>query len=87
MINIKVRLRNRDFWIAFIPALLILIQMILGLFNIALPIDGLTSKLLDIINMVFMVLGILGIVNDPTTHGLQDSVRAMGYDKPNNDRG
>lgn len=86
MINVKVRLRNRDFWLAFIPALLILIQMILGLFNIALPIDGLTSKLLDIVNMVFMLLGILGIVNDPTTHGIADSVQAMGYDVPKKSR-
>lgn len=87
MINWKVRLRNKDFWIAFIPAALILIQMILGLFNIPLPIDALTGKLLDIVNTVFMILGILGIVNDPTTHSLADSIRAMGYDKPNNDRG
>lgn len=86
MINIKVRLRNRDFWLAFIPALLILIQMVLGLFNVSLPIDGLTSKLLDIVNMVFMLLGILGIVNDPTTHGIADSIQAMGYDVPKKSR-
>lgn len=86
MINWKVRIRNKDFWIAIIPATLLLIQMVLGLFGISLPIDGLTAKLLDIVNTVFLILGILGIVNDPTTHGLQDSVRAMGYTVPNKDR-
>lgn len=86
MINWRVRLRNKDFWIAFIPAMLLLIQMVLGLFGITLPIDGLTAKLLDIVNTIFMILGILGIVNDPTTHGLSDSVRAMGYERPKKDR-
>lgn len=86
MINIKVRMKNKDFWIAFIPAVLILIQMILGLFNVTLPIDALTGKLLDIVNTIFMILGILGIVNDPTTHGMADSTQAMGYTTPKKSR-
>lgn len=86
MINWKVRLRNKDFWIAIIPAALLLIQMVLGLFGISLPIDGLTAKLLDIVNTIFMILGILGIVNDPTTHSLADSTQAMGYDVPRKSR-
>ena len=32
--------------------------------------------------LVFALLVILGIVVDPTTAGVGDSVRAMGYDKP-----
>jgi phi LC3 family holin len=86
MINIKVRMKNKDFWIAFIPAVLILIQMILGLFNVTLPIDALTGKLLDIVNTIFLILGILGIVNDPTTHGMADSIQAMGYNVPKKSR-
>ncbi len=34
------------------------------------------------VNAVFAVLTIRGIVADPTTEGLQDSDRAMTYDKP-----
>ena|GEM_PF-5883816 len=40
-------------------------------------------KLLDLINAVFGLLAILGIVNDPTTKGLGDSRRAMEYKTPN----
>lgn len=40
------------------------------------------EKLLDLVNAVFGLLAILGIVNDPTTAGFRDSARAMGYDKP-----
>ena len=86
MLNWKVRLRNKDFWLAIVPAVLILIQMIAGLFNITLPIDALTGKLLDIVNAIFMILGIIGIVNDPTTYSLADSTQAMGYDSPKKSR-
>ena len=86
MINWKVRLRNKDFWLALIPAVLILVQMVLGLFNIPLPIDAVTGKLLDIVNAIFMLLGIIGIVNDPTTYSLSDSAQAMGYDSPKKSR-
>ena len=41
------------------------------------------DKLLDLINAVFGLLAILGIVNDPTTKGLGDSRRAMEYKTPN----
>ena len=37
----------------------------------------------SVINAVFVVLAIIGVVNDPTTSGITDSERAMSYDKPN----
>jgi len=40
---------------------------------------------LAVVNALFTVLAIIGVVNDPTTNGLSDSVRAMGYDKPYKD--
>ena len=86
MINLKVRMKNKDFWIALIPAVLILIQMVAGLFNVVLPINARTGKLLDIINTVFMILAIIGVINDPTTYSLQDSTQAMGYDSPKKSR-
>lgn len=43
---------------------------------------SLGNKLMSVVNAVFAVLAILGVVNDPTTAGLEDSRRAMGYDTP-----
>ena len=83
MINWKVRLKNVNFWLAAIPAVLLVAQSAAALFGFALRMDAVQGKLLDLTNAVFVLLTILGIVNDPTTHGLGDSARALGYREPN----
>lgn len=83
MINWKVRLKNVNFWLAAIPAVLLVAQSAAALFGFALRMDAVQGKLLDLTNAVFGLLTILGIVNDPTTHGLRDSTRAMEYQNPN----
>ena len=52
------------------------------MFGFTLELEGIEAKLLDLVNAVFAVLVILGIVNDPTTAGLGDSQQAMSYDVP-----
>ena len=84
MINWKVRILNKTFWITLVPALALLLQTLLAVFNIRLEIGDTTEKLLVFINALFAVLVIVGIVNDPTTSGVSDSTRAMTYDRPNN---
>ena len=83
MINWKVRLKNKTFWLAIIPAVLMLIQAVAAVFGFALDLGDIGNKLLTIVEAVFMVLGIVGIVNDPTTVGLSDSAGAMNYTEPN----
>lgn len=83
MINWKVRLKNLNFWLALVPAALLVLQSAAALAGIALPVQAVQEKLLDLINAVFGLLAILGIVNDPTTRGLGDSRRALEYKAPN----
>lgn len=75
MINWKVRLASKTFWLALIPALLLLVQAIAAVFGFTLELEGIEAKLLDLVNAVFAVLVILGIVNDPTTAGLATASR------------
>ena len=82
MINWKVRIRNKNFWIALVPAVLLLGQSVAALFGWTVELDEMGSRLLAVVNQVFALLAILGIVNDPTTAGLGDSVQAMSYEKP-----
>ena len=82
MINWKVRLASKTFWLALIPALLLLVQAIAAVFGFTLELEGIEAKLLDLVNAVFAVLVILGIVYNPTTAGLGDSQQAMSYDAP-----
>lgn len=82
MINWKVRLRNKAFWLAFIPAALLLVQTVAALFGFALNLGDVGDKLLAVVNAVFALLSILGVVVDPTTQGVGDSQRALGYVVP-----
>lgn len=84
-INWKVRIANKDFWMAMIPAVLLLIQAIGAPLGLVLDFGELGNQLLAIVNSVFAVLAILGIVNDPTTNGIGDSKQAMTYEKPKKD--
>lgn len=81
-INWKVRVKNKAFWIAVIPATLLLLQAVAAVFGIAVNFSEISDKLLAVVNSTFVVLTILGIVTDPTTNGLTDSAQAMTYDKP-----
>ena len=82
MINWRVRIRNKAFWVAIIPAVLVLIQVVAAVFGYTLDLGELGNKLIAVVNAVFVVLSILGVVNDPTTSGLSDSKQAMTYELP-----
>ena len=81
-INWKVRIKNKTFWLALIPAVLLLAQQVAGLFGVALDFGQIKDQLGAIVGTVFTLLAILGIVADPTTAGVGDSEQAMTYDEP-----
>lgn len=81
-INWLVRIKNKNFWVVIIPTVLLLIQQIAAVFGFQLDLGDLGNKLLDIVETVFIILAVIGIVTDPTTKGLSDSTQAMTYDKP-----
>lgn len=81
-INWKVRLRNKTFWLSLIPAVLLLVQVIAAVFGYTLDLGDLGNKLLAVVNALFAVLSILGVVTDPTTKGVSDSTQALSYEEP-----
>lgn len=81
-INWKVRLKNKNFWLTIIPAVLLLVQVILAVFDVKIDIGDIGNKLIAVVNAAFVVLSILGIVTDPTTKGVSDSEQAMTYNNP-----
>lgn len=87
MINWSIRWKNKNFWIAIIPAILLLIQVVLAVFGVEISFDALNGKLLAVVDAVFVVLSILGIVTDPTTAGIADSAQAMTYEIPKTKEG
>ena len=88
MINWKVRFQNKSWVMAFTAQLMIVAQMLIGGLN-ALGIidfqlsDTIQQNVLAFINAVFILLSMMGLIQDPTTKGMSDSERAKTYKKPN----
>ena len=85
MINWRVRINNREFWITIIPAIALVVQAVVAVFGVTIDLTSLVGKLVAVVDAVFAVLVILGVVIDPTTAGVGDSQRAMSYVEPWND--
>ena len=81
-LNWKVRIKNKNFWLSIIPAVLLLVQVVAAVFGYTLDLGDLGNKLLAVVNAAFAVLAILGVVTDPTTAGVSDSDQAMTYEEP-----
>ena len=81
-INWKLRLFNKQFWLALVPAILLLAQAVAAPFGYKWDFANLGTQLTGIVNAVFAVLSILGVVTDPTTAGVADSTQALTYTTP-----
>ena len=77
MINWKVRIKNKAFWVSLIPAVLLLVQVIAAVFGYTLDLGDLGNKLLAVVNALFAVLA--------TTAGVGDSAQALTYTEPKTD--
>ena len=82
MINWKVRVKNKLWWLAFVPAVLVLITKVAAVFGFTIELTGLGNQLGAVVEAVFALLALLGVVADPTTEGIQDSKLAMTYEEP-----
>lgn len=82
-INWKVRLKNKTFYLSLIPALLLVAQSLADVFGYSVPVELISEKAITIVNALFVLLTILGVVNDPTTKGVSDSEQAQTYTEPN----
>lgn len=84
-INWKVRVKSKVFWVSLLPLLVVLGQQVFGWFGVKVPADVINHEALSLINTVFLILGLLGVVNDPTTEGIIDSSQAQKYTEPRKD--
>ncbi|MBD8522293.1 MULTISPECIES: phage holin [Lysinibacillus] len=78
-INWKVRLKHKPFLVGTFSLLLLLIQQIGTLFGFDTTIYN--DQVTDIFNTVLALLVLFGVVSDPTTPGINDSERALKYDR------
>lgn len=86
-INWKVRMKNPVFWAQLATAIVLPILAYLGLqwsdMTSWATLGGiLVQAVKNPVILVSVVVSVWGIVNDPTTAGLSDSKKAMGYQSP-----
>lgn len=79
-VNWKVRFKNKTWLTMFISLVVGFVFNMLKMFDI---VPVVTENLvMNIAGQVLTFLGLIGVLVDPTTEGLNDSIRAMGYDEP-----
>ncbi len=79
-LNWKVRFKNKTWLTMFISLIVGFVFNMLKLFDI---VPTFTENLvMNIVGQVLTFLGLIGVIVDPTTVGLEDSARAMTYTKP-----
>ena len=84
-INWKVRFKNKLWLGSFLSLIVSFVYSMLSLFDVF-P-DLTKNTVLELLNQILTFLGLIGVLVDPTTAGLGDSERAMGYEEPWEDRG
>ena len=79
-INWKVRFKNKVWLGSFLSLVIGFIYSLLALFDVF---PAVTQNLVvQLLNQVLTFLGLIGVIVDPTTAGVGDSERAMGYEDP-----
>ena len=81
-INWMVRIKNKAWWLTLVPAVFLLVQACAAPFGYQWDFTVANQQVAAIVNALFAVLAILGVVNDPTTAGIGDSKQALEYDEP-----
>lgn len=80
MINWKLRFKNKTTLIAMIGVVITFVYQMLSLFGVTPKISQ--DTVVQLVSLIINVLVALGIVVDPTTHGISDSEQALNYQVP-----
>lgn len=82
-INWRVRFQNKTFLTGLISLVVVFIYDLLQLLGIAPVVTQ--SVVMQVAEGVLTILGMVGVIADPTTAGVADSKQAMTYDVPKQD--
>lgn len=74
-INWKVRLKNKVWLVSFTGIVIAFIYQILAMLGITPAVAE--DKVVEIVGMIITLLGVFGVIVDPTTDGLCDSEECL----------
>ena len=84
-LNWKVRFKNKVWLGSFLSLIVGFIYSMLALFDVFPQVTQ--NLVIQLLNQILTFLGLIGVIVDPTTAGIGDSERAMGYEEPWKDNG
>ena len=79
-INWKLRGQNKVTLVSIMALVVAFVYQTLGMFGVVPKVAE--SDIVNLLTMLIDILVAIGVVTDPTTKGLNDSERAMGYEEP-----
>lgn len=82
-INWNVRFQNKTFLTGLISLVVVFVYDLLQLLGIAPVVTQ--SAVMQVAEGILTILGMLGVIADPTTAGLSDSKQALTYTSPKQD--
>lgn len=82
-INWKIRFQNKTFLTGLISLVVVFIYDLLQLLGIAPVVTQ--SAVMQVAEGILTILGMVGVIADPTTAGLTDSRQALTYTSPRQD--
>ena len=82
-INWKIRFQNKTFLTGLNSLVVVFIYDLLQLLEIAPAVTQ--SAVMQVAEGILTILGMLGVIADPTTAGLSDSKQALTYTSPKQD--
>ena len=82
-INWRVRFQNKTFLTGLISLVVVFIYDLLQLLGIAPVVTQ--SVVMQVAEGILTILGMVGVIADPTTAGLTDSRQALTYTSPRQD--
>ena len=81
--NWKVRFKNKIWLTSFVSLIIGFVFSLLRMLDVY---PGFTeSQVTNIANQILTFLGLIGVLVDPTTYGINDSNLAMTYEEPKKD--
>ena len=86
-INFKVRAKNIYFWVGLVGVILSAMGVSASMFTSwKIVWDAIVNLVSNPFMLGSVALAIIGVLVDPTTKGITDSLQAMEYEKPKADK-
>ena len=79
-INWKLRFMNKASLLSLLSIIVAFAYQIASFFDVVPPVSQ--EQTIQFVSLGLTLLVSIGVITDPTTHGISDSNQALSYDKP-----